>query len=62
MLIERMNQNDRHKIYNRSTKLNDEDRTVLAGLLVKAGYTVRTGSEALPGKKQKTYYVEFWEE
>lgn len=53
---------ERNKIYNKSTKLNDEDRTILAGLLVKAGYVVKTGCEALPGKKQKTYYVEFWEE
>lgn len=61
-LVERMKQNERNKIYNKSTKLNDEDRTILAGLLVKAGYAVRTGSETFPGKKQKTYYVEFWEE
>ena len=52
----------RNKIYNKSTKLNDEDRIQLATLLIKAGYASKIGSEALDGKKQKTYYVEFWEE
>ena len=53
---------DRNKIYNKSTKLNDEDRIMLASLLIKAGYAAMTGSEAIDGKKQKTYYVEYWEE
>ena len=53
---------NRNKIYNKSTKLNDEDRITLAGLLIKAGYVAKTGSEAIDGKKQKTYYVEYWEE
>ena len=53
---------NRIKINNKSTKLNDEDRITLASLLIKAGYVAKTGSEAIDGKKQKTYYVEYWEE
>lgn len=53
---------NRNKIYNKSTKLNDEDRITLASLLIKAGYVAKTGCEAIDGKKQKTYYVEYWEE
>lgn len=56
------NMQKRNKIYNKSTKLNDEDRITLASLLIKAGYVAKTGCEAIEGKKQKTYYVEYWEE
>ena len=39
-----------------------EDRIALACLLFKAGYAVKIGSEQMQGKKQKIYFVEFWEE
>ena len=34
---------ERQRIYNLSTKLNDDDRQALAAQLIKAGYTVRIG-------------------
>ena len=42
--------------------MNDEDRTQLVCLLVKAGYCVRIGKEIPEGKKTVTYFVEYWEE
>lgn len=53
---------ERNRVYNKSAKLNDEDRIALACLLFKAGYAVKIGSEQMQGKKQKIYFVEFWEE
>lgn len=43
--------------------LNEEDRLALAGLLIKAGYTVRIGHREIPGnaKGKKEYIVEYWE-
>lgn len=41
--------------------LTTEDRLKLAELLIKAGYTVRFASVTLPGEKQKTKVVQFWE-
>lgn len=43
-------------------KINDEDRTTISALLVKAGYTVRVGSEKPGGKGQSIYFIEYWEE
>lgn len=45
---------------------NEEDRLALAGLLIKAGYSVRIGRGVVPGTEdrkssQYEYYVEFWE-
>lgn len=47
------------RIYNLSSKLNDADRQVIAGLLVKAGYRVYQGKEILEGRKSNTIYIEF---
>lgn len=46
-----------------SAGLNEEDRLALAGLLIKAGYTVRIGHREIPGnaKGKKEYIVEYWE-
>lgn len=46
-----------------SAGLNEEDRLTLAGLLIKAGYTVRIGHQEIPGnaKGKKEYVVEYWE-
>ena len=52
----------RNKIENILGKLNDEDRSKLAGLLIKAGYAVKIGKEVPEGKKTARYYVEYWEE
>ena len=53
------------KIYSlKSGSLNETDRLELARLLIKAGYTVRLGSELPPGNKTgaKRYFVEFTEQ
>lgn len=44
--------------------LNEEDRLMIARLLVKAGYTVKIGYRTIPGnaKGKKEYIVEYWEE
>lgn len=44
-----------------SAGLNEEDRLALAGLLIKAGYTVRIGHREIPGntKGKKEYVVEY---
>ena len=47
------------RIYNLSSKLNDADRPVIAGLLVKAGYRVYQSKEILAGRKSNTIYIEF---
>lgn len=52
----------RNKIENILGKLNDEDRSSLACLLIKAGYAVKIGKEVPEGKKAAKYYVEYWEE
>ena len=52
----------RKRIENILGKLNDEDRAVLASLLIKAGYAVKIGKEVPEGKKASRYYVEYWEE
>lgn len=46
-----------------SAGLNEEDRLTLAGLLIKAGYTVKIGYQKIPGnaKGKKEYIVEYWE-
>lgn len=46
-----------------SAGLNEEDRLTLAGLLIKAGYTVKIGYREIPGnaKGKKEYIVEYWE-
>ena len=50
------------KIYSvKQNGLNDADRLELARLLIKAGYTVRVGSEKPPGKTTNVYFVEFTE-
>lgn len=52
------------KIYSlKNGSLNEADRLDLARLLVKAGYTVRVGSEPTQGTSstRKTYFVEFEE-
>ena len=43
--------------------LNEEDRLTIAGLLIKAGYSVRIGYREIPGntKGKKEYIVEYWE-
>ena len=46
---------------------NEEDRLQIGTLLLKAGYAVQIGRQAIPGQgdKQKTkmeYTVEYWEE
>ncbi len=40
--------------------LNEAERLELGKLLIKAGFTVRLGSETKNGKT--VYFVEFWEE
>ena len=47
------------RIYNLSTKLNDEDRQRLASILYKAGYKVWQGKEQIPGKKTNIIYTAF---
>lgn len=44
--------------------LNEEERLMIARLLVKAGYTVKIGYRMIPGnaKGKKEYIVEYWEE
>jgi endonuclease YncB( thermonuclease family) len=44
--------------------LNEEDRLMIARLLVKAGYAVKIGYRTIPGnaKGKKEYIVEYWEE
>ena len=44
--------------------LNEEERLMIARLLVKAGYTVKIGYRTIPGnaKGKKEYIVEYWEE
>ena len=46
---------------------NEEDRLQIGTLLLKAGYAVRIGRQAIPGQSDKQnakteYTVEFWEE
>lgn len=53
---------DRKRIYNLSSKLNDADRQVLSALLIKAGYTVRIGKERQGTKGAYTYFIEYWKE
>ena len=52
------------KIYSlKNGALNEAERLEIARLLIKAGYTVRVGSEAPPGNPngKKSYFVEFEE-
>lgn len=44
----------------RNNGLNEAERLELGKLLIKAGYTVRVGSETKNGRT--VYFVEFWEE
>jgi hypothetical protein len=41
----------------KSGQLNDNDRLLLAQLLIKAGYTVRIGKEKRDGSKTATIFV-----
>lgn len=52
----------RQRIYIPLNKLNDEDRRIIGGYLLKAGYAVKIGSEKPEGKKASRYFVEYWEE
>lgn len=50
------------KIYSlKNGSLNEADRLEIAKLLIKAGYTVRIGSETPQGSKTKKHFVEFSE-
>lgn len=40
--------------------LNEAERLEIARLLIKAGYTVRVGSETKNGRT--VYFIEYWEE
>lgn len=54
---------DRSRIYaQKAHKFNDADFQAIAGLLIKAGYTVRIGRERPAGKDTGawTYFVEYW--
>lgn len=54
---------DRSRIYaQKAQKFNDADFQAIAGLLIKAGYTVRIGRERPAGKDTGawTYFVEYW--
>ncbi len=53
---------ERQKISNLLNKLNDDDRTNLCCLLLKAGYAARIGKEKVGPKGKTTYFVEYWEE
>lgn len=53
---------ERQRIYNLSTKLNDNDRQEIAALLIKAGYAVRIGRDRPRDAKSYQYFVEFWKE
>ncbi len=44
----------------RKNGLNEAERLELGKLLMKAGFTVRVGSESKNGRTE--YFVEFWEE
>lgn len=44
----------------RNNGLNEAERLELGKLLMKAGFTVRVGSENKNGRA--VYFVEFWEE
>ena len=53
-----------HNVRGGTAGLNEEDRLMIARLLVKAGYTVMIGYRMIPGnaKGKKEYIVEYWEE
>lgn len=53
---------ERQKISNLLNKLNDDDRTTLCCLLIKAGYAARIGKERQGNKGKVSYFVEYWEE
>ena len=53
---------ERKRIYNLSSKLNDDDRQELAAKLIKAGYAARIGRERQGNKGAYQYFVEFWKE
>ena len=44
----------------RNNGLNEVERLELGRLLIKAGFTVRVGSEVKNGRT--VYFVEYWEE
>ena len=44
----------------KNNKLNEDDRLKMGTLLLKAGFTVKMGSEKSSGTTR--YFVEFWEE
>ncbi|MDO4301806.1 MAG: resolvase [Clostridia bacterium] len=52
----------RQRINNLLGKLNDDDRSTLSCLLIKAGYAVKIGKEKVGSKGKIAYYVEYWEE
>ncbi len=53
-----------HNVRGGTVGLNEEDRLMIARLLVKAGYSVKIGYRTIPGnaKGKKEYIVEYWEE
>ena len=52
-----------HNVRGGTGGLNEEERVMIARLLVKAGYTVKIGYRTIPGnaKGKKEYIVEYWE-
>lgn len=52
----------RHRINNLLGKLNDDDRSTLSCLFIKAGYAVKIGKEQIGNKGRTMYYVEYWED
>lgn len=53
---------ERYRIYSLLGKMNDQDRTELTTLLVKAGYAARIGREREGNKGAYSYFVEYWKE
>ena len=53
-----------HNVRGGTVGLNEEERMMIARLLVKAGNTVKIGYRTSPGnaKGKKEYIVEYWEE
>lgn len=53
-----------HNVRGGTVGLNEEERLMIARLLVKAGYAVKIGYRTIPGntKGMKEYIVEYWEE
>ena len=53
----------RYRIYSlKNNALSADERLELARLLIKAGYSVRTGREKKANSSAYVYFVEYWEE